>query len=482
MDQFNETNNELKAENTELKNKIKDLSIKNNIIEAKIKYVKSKNEISENEIQKLIAKNSNVEAEALEFTSKYSALEAESSNLKDKIKELLSKCSTLEIESSNLKDEINDLISKCSSLETEIPELKTKNTSLQAEVESLTSLNKTAQKEIEDLVGDIKQFKGKIKIIENESKAKIKRLTEKIKLFGTDVENFITLKTSLESKIESLSVEKTNAEASIEQLKSELNTCEDKIAKLNSENSTSSAKIIKLNETALQNDSLIDNYQYEIGTKVEFINKLKNMNEDSLFQIDELSSKKDSLESKISSLTSKITDLKKEHAEKMSKLTAENVELSSKQAAECKQLKMECEESAKKIMLCEGQLKEKDEVNKSLTSKIQEQEHEIKKMTEANASCFKIPINIPKRGETRKNRMEEKNKINQDQKLEIDAAIVRTMKRKKEVEHSILVSEVLEQLSHRFKPKVIKARIEYLIEQRYMKRIDYKWNIYKYLC
>ena len=89
---------------------------------------------------------------------------------------------------------------------------------------------------------------------------------------------------------------------------------------------------------------------------------------------------------------------------------------------------------------------------------------------------------MPKRGETRKNRMEEKNKINQDQKLEIDAAIVRTMKRKKEVERGILVSEVLEQLSHRFKPKVIKARIEYLIEQKYMKRIDYKWNIYKYLC
>ena len=66
----------------------------------------------------------------------------------------------------------------------------------------------------------------------------------------------------------------------------------------------------------------------------------------------------------------------------------------------------------------------------------------------------KIPINLPKRREIKKARMEEKEKINQDQRYEIDAAVVQTLKRKKSVEHAMLVSEVLEQLSHRFKPEV----------------------------
>ena len=63
-----------------------------------------------------------------------------------------------------------------------------------------------------------------------------------------------------------------------------------------------------------------------------------------------------------------------------------------------------------------------------------------------------------------------------NRKFEIDVAVVRTMKGKKKVEHTILVSEILEQLCHIFKPevKIINERVECPIDQKYMKRDDKK--------
>ncbi|PNY27280.1 Cullin-3 [Tolypocladium capitatum] len=67
---------------------------------------------------------------------------------------------------------------------------------------------------------------------------------------------------------------------------------------------------------------------------------------------------------------------------------------------------------------------------------------------------------------------EEKN--NQTRAHIIDAAIVRIMKSRKELSHPQLVSEVLGQLSGRFKPEVslIKRRIEDLIVREYLERPD----------
>ncbi|CAM1506650.1 Fc.00g062910.m01.CDS01 [Cosmosporella sp. VM-42] len=79
---------------------------------------------------------------------------------------------------------------------------------------------------------------------------------------------------------------------------------------------------------------------------------------------------------------------------------------------------------------------------------------------------------------------EEKN--NQTRAHIVDAAIVRIMKSRKELSHSQLVSEVLAQLTSRFKPEVslIKKRIEDLIAREYLERPDEDGapTLYRYLA
>lgn len=68
--------------------------------------------------------------------------------------------------------------------------------------------------------------------------------------------------------------------------------------------------------------------------------------------------------------------------------------------------------------------------------------------------------------------------------FQIDATIIRTMKTHHKLNHNKLISNVVEQLQHRFtpRPQQIKKRIETLIEQAYMKRDDEDRGVYIYLA
>eukprot|EP00397_Hematodinium_sp_SG-2012_P015955 GEMP01016261.1.p1 GENE.GEMP01016261.1~~GEMP01016261.1.p1 ORF type:complete len:754 (+),score=144.51 GEMP01016261.1:170-2431(+) len=90
----------------------------------------------------------------------------------------------------------------------------------------------------------------------------------------------------------------------------------------------------------------------------------------------------------------------------------------------------------------------------------------------------KIKIPPPSSEETHN-----KERVEEDRSIAIEAAIVRIMKARKQLTHQQLVSEVLTQLAF-FKPnpKVIKQRIEHLIEREYLERDQAQSSFYRYLA
>jgi len=74
--------------------------------------------------------------------------------------------------------------------------------------------------------------------------------------------------------------------------------------------------------------------------------------------------------------------------------------------------------------------------------------------------------------------------VMEGRKSRVEAAIVRVMKSRKQLDHNTLIEEVVKQLSSRFGVEMafIKKRIESLIERDYLKRDDQNRRIYHYLA
>lgn len=95
---------------------------------------------------------------------------------------------------------------------------------------------------------------------------------------------------------------------------------------------------------------------------------------------------------------------------------------------------------------------------------------------------FHIKINSIQMKETNEEQKATEERVFQDRQYQIDAAIVRIMKMRKTLSHTLLVNELLSQLKFDVKGSDIKKRIESLIDRDYMERDKENANQYNYVA
>ncbi len=95
-----------------------------------------------------------------------------------------------------------------------------------------------------------------------------------------------------------------------------------------------------------------------------------------------------------------------------------------------------------------------------------------------------VPRAVASKGQSEPERAETRMRVDEDRKHEMEAALVRIMKARRQLTHAALVAEAVTQLRPRFAatPAQLKKRIEYLIERDYLQRDPHDENSYLYVA
>jgi len=95
---------------------------------------------------------------------------------------------------------------------------------------------------------------------------------------------------------------------------------------------------------------------------------------------------------------------------------------------------------------------------------------------------YRIKVNLIQLKETPEEQQSTTERVFQDRQYQIDAAIVRIMKTRKTMSHTMLLSEVYSQSKFPLTSTDMKKRIESLIEREYLERDKNNTNVYNYLA
>ncbi|KAM0054747.1 putative cullin protein, neddylation [Helianthus debilis subsp. tardiflorus] len=98
------------------------------------------------------------------------------------------------------------------------------------------------------------------------------------------------------------------------------------------------------------------------------------------------------------------------------------------------------------------------------------------------APLYRIKVNAIQLKETVEENASTTERVFQDRQYQVDAAIVRIMKTRKILSHTLLITELFQQLKFPIKPVDLKKRIESLIDREYLERDKNNPQIYNYLA